>query len=447
MQLSRFVIVYRDVSPGEHILFSVLTNGYVGVEDATLASVQRWATEAPHPHDRDTAEYLLEAGFLTASREMDDQRLKSYLDRAAGGIPETMHITLMPTLACDLACPYCFQKESPAFNRMQPGMEEASVRWILDRTATSACRRLHIQYVGGEPLTRKDYILRTAELFSREMSARGGAFTWNIITNGVQLTLPFVTALQQYGDGSIKITLDGDRETHDQTRIYRDGRGTFDILFANLKAVAGHVKDHVGGNFRPGQEESYERLLKRLEEADLIRHLESVRFKPVVEAHRSGSCTGCATPAQTAHTLVQITQSVQRRAPQMKSSRLAVPTNPCELHWTNSYTIDPDGGVYRCPAVAGRPEMAIGHVQADVADKPAPLLLARPWEQCGDCPYMPVCMGGCLGSKYLSTGRMDEVDCHKLEFEAIFRDTITARYRTELGAQPWHSVGSPSVTD
>jgi uncharacterized protein len=425
----------------------VLSASYLGVDDDTLLSIQRWATEPVHPSDRDTAEYLEEAGFLTASREMDDQRLKSYLERAAGGIPETMHITLMPTMACDLACPYCFQKESPAFNRMQPAMEEASVRWILSRTDASGCRRLHVQYVGGEPLTRKDYILRTAELFSRAMSARGGVFTWNIITNGVQLTLPFVTALKQHGPGSIKITLDGDRETHDQTRIYRDGRGTFDILLANLKAVAEYVTVHVGGNFLAGQAESYERLLKRLEEEDVLRHLGSVKFKPVVEAQRSGSCTGCATPQQKAQTLVQINQSVQRRAPQMKSMRSVVPTNPCELHWTNSYTIDPDGGVFKCPAVAGRPEMAVGHVQVDDTDKPAPLLLARPWEQCGDCAFMPVCMGGCLGSKYLSTGRMDEVDCHKLEFEAIFRDTITARYRTELGGRQWETVGANGVTN
>ena len=34
------------------------------------------------------------------------------------------------------------------------------------------------------------------------------------------------------------------------------------------------------------------------------------------------------------------------------------PTNPCEIHWSTSFKIDPDGLVYKYPAVAGRPEMA-----------------------------------------------------------------------------------------
>ena len=190
MRLSRFVVTYHEVTPGEHVLYSVLSDRYLGVNDATLAAIEKWSVEPPSPEDLETAEYLLESGFLTASREMDDQRMRSYLEREAGGIPETMHITLMPALACDLACPYCFQKESPAFHRMPLNVECAGVQWILDRTVASRCRKLHVLYVGGEPLTRKGYILQTAELFSKALAARGGEFTWQITTDGVRLTLP-----------------------------------------------------------------------------------------------------------------------------------------------------------------------------------------------------------------------------------------------------------------
>ncbi len=120
-----------------------------------------------------------------------------------------------------------------------------------------------MHYFGGEPLRRKDYVLRTADAFSSAMRSRGGEFSWEITTNGVHLDLPFVTVLRTYGDGFIKVTLDGDRETHDQSGIYRDGRGTFDGIFSNLLAVAGKVRLRVGGNFQPGQEASYERLVQR----------------------------------------------------------------------------------------------------------------------------------------------------------------------------------------
>ena len=178
-----------------------------------------------------------------------------------------MYVTLMPTLVCNLACDYCFQKDAPAFNWMSSTVESGTVQWILERTAAANCGRLCVHYFGGEPLTRKDYVLRTAGAFSEAMARKGGSFHWEITTNGVHLDLPFVSELKQYGDGIIKITLDGDRETHDQARVYRDGRGSFDQIFANLLEVAGHVRLRIGGNFYAGQEASYDRLMEKLDRA------------------------------------------------------------------------------------------------------------------------------------------------------------------------------------
>ena len=155
-------------------------------------------------------------------------------------------------------------------------------------------------------------------------------------------------------------------------------------------------------------------------------------------------CTGCATGGkETTDTLIQINRAVQKRATSMSSLLdVKLPNGPCELHWKNSYTIDPDGGVFKCPAVAGHPDLAIANVCSTDADKPAPLLLSRPWEQCGDCVFMPVCMGGCLGGQYLATGRLDQVFCKKQEFEANFREQITRRYRGELADREWDLVAA-----
>ena len=92
--------------------------------------------------------------------------------------------------------------------------------------------------------------------------------------------------------------------------------------------------------------------------------------------------------------------------------------------------------VYKCPAVAGRPEVAIGSVTNESL-RGAPLLELRPWEQCGDCAYLPVCVGGCLGGQYLKTGRRDQVNCKKEWFEASFREAVPRRYLAELADTPW----------
>lgn len=441
MQLSRFLVTYASVRPDEHVLYDVLSDRYVGVNGATFSAITRLTTGSGDTDDCVVAGELAEQGFLVADRAHDDRRLREHLARVARGEPGVMTITLMPTLACNLACSYCFQKGSPAYNTMTRETEEQAIEFILRKVDQAGSRLLRLEYFGGEPLARKDVVLRTAEILSRSMAARGGSFSWHIITNGVSLDRPFVDAMSRFGEGGVKVTLDGDRETHDQARVYRSGKGTFDVIFENLVAVAGHVRLDVGGNFLLGQEASYTRLVQRLEEAGILSKLHAIKFKPVqaTASNDLGSCAGaCASPKEESDTLIALDRLIRKKRPDVAPIGMldAVAAGPCELHWDTSYIIDPDGLVYKCPAVAGRPEVAVGTVR-DNALKGAPLLELRPWEQCGDCAYLPVCVGGCLGGQYLKTGRRDQVNCKKEWFEASFREAVPRRYLAELEDVPW----------
>src|SRR5438105_10377351 len=193
MQLSRFVLIYREVRPGEHVLYSVLSDRYMGIDGATLEAIERWSNGflPARSVEKETQAALLEEGFLVEDRAADDAQLRDHLDRASDGVPGEMHVTLMPTLACNLACDYCFQKEHPAFGKMHAHTEEATVEWILRAVDERKLRALHVHYFGGEPLTRKDFVLRTAEIFCASLAARGGTFAWSCTTNGITLTPDF----------------------------------------------------------------------------------------------------------------------------------------------------------------------------------------------------------------------------------------------------------------
>jgi radical SAM protein with 4Fe4S-binding SPASM domain len=162
-----------------------------------------------------------------------------------------------------------------------------------------------------------------------------------------------------------------------------------------------------------------------------------VHFKPILDTQKAKpSCTGCG-DKQESQVLVQLNKSIEKHGLGIKTlggETLEGLLGPCELHWKNNYTIDPEGRVYKCPAVAGLPGLEVTSVASDGPEKVAPLIALRPWEQCGDCPYLPVCVGGCLGGKYLKTGRMDEVACKKDSFELSFRASVTRRYVTEFAA-------------
>jgi uncharacterized protein len=444
MHLSRFVVAYENVRPGEHVLYNVLEDRYVGIDEPTRAAVSRWASgEEPSGHEeRETQDVLLEDGFLVRGRADDDQRVRAHLEKASEGVPGTLNVTLMPTLQCNLACSYCFQKEHPAFTKMSSPTEDATLEWLLRRVDERGLQRLHVHYFGGEPTTRKDFCLRTAEVLSASMKARGGVFTWEMTTNGVHLDPGFAKQMESFGKGSFKVTLDGDKETHDRMRVYRDGRGSFDVIFENVVALARAGSTvYVSGHFFPDQASSFEKLLDRLEQSGVAGLLAGVLFRPMFDTQRqgTGTCTGCSEKQET-QTLVQLNKSIERRrmTPAVsQGSSLEGMLGPCELHWKNNYTIDPEGRVYKCPVVAGLPGLEVAQVASASPEKIAPLTELRPWEKCGDCPYLPVCVGGCLGGKFLKTGRRDEVACKKDMFEVSFRESVVHRYLAEFPEPEW----------
>jgi uncharacterized protein len=435
VRLSRFIATYRDAVPGEHVLYDVLDDRYVGVDDRALAAIARWREAPPAEDERESAEALREMGFLVAGDADDEVRLAEAERRARRGPSGATYVSLLPTLACNLACTYCIQQDTPD-TRMDAATEEAAVAFVLRKVDEAGSARLTVHFIGGEPLTRKDLLLRTAERFAREMRERGGTFDWELTTNGIGLRADFLRTLLVHGPGSVKLTLDGDRETNDAARVWRSGQGTFDEVYGALREIAREcpgVALRLGGNFRAGQEASYERLLDRLERDGLRGRFQYVRFKPVVDL--APSCGSCAQAPEEASGLVQLGSSVKRRALAREPLTADVDAlGACEIHWDSSWVIDPGGHVYRCFSLAGHPEMAIGNVRDGAGGKDH-LAAARPWATdpgCATCPYVPTCFGGCLAGAYLQTGRSGTVLCRKDWFEKSFREEVVQRYLAEF---------------
>jgi uncharacterized protein len=429
--LSRFILTYRDVRPGEHVLYDVVEDRYLGVDDRALAAIERWRCAAPAPDEAETARALLDLGVLVADAAGDDARLAAAERRAAEGEPGTAYVTLLTTLACNLACTYCIQKDHPATGHMPPAVEAAALEWVMRSAVRSRARRLVVQFIGGEPLLRKEMLLRAAGWLAAACQVQGLGFAWELITNGVTLDVPFARAMAACGPGLLKVTIDGDAETHDRARVFHDGRGSFEKVFGALLAVAREVPEvrlRVGGNFREAEERSFARLLDRMAAEGLAGRLESVRFKPVVEAGACGSACG---GGATSEALVQLGRKAAERGLSRLPSGGVDEVAPCELHWDRAWVIDPQGLVYKCFAVAGRPEMAVGNVLEDRPLRPAPLTAARPWEACGTCPFVPVCLGGCIGGRFVAEGQVG-VLCRRPRFEERFRREIVDRYLEEF---------------
>jgi uncharacterized protein len=400
---------------------------------------------------RAVVETLAEHGFLSGGPEADRRAVEERFERFREDASE-LRVTVLTTLQCNFACGYCVQGDHGAHDatarKMTLDTASRVAAWVEQQLDAVRPRRFVLTFFGGEPLLNLPVVYFLAERLWAASQARGVAMVANVITNGLLLTPAVVDRLLPFGLKGVKVTLDGDREAHDQARPLRGGQGTFDRIVANLRAIAGRCAITIGGNVDERWMDRYPSLLAFLRAQDFAGSVAKVSFKPVIRRPAAppvsksviplvavdaagvplaGACHSTAaqggSPCDTCHFVDEhMTALREETRRQGFATPDGVHMGPCELHRRHAHTIGPDGERYACPGFAGEAEFAVGDVTG-----PPSIALARaarrferiePWRACGDCAFIPVCGGGCSVAAHHELGDMTAPACHKPSFES-----------------------------
>ena len=156
----------------------------------------------PHVIKMSALDYGFEAAFC-GKKEINEMRVKHQCN-----IPWL--ILMDPTSACNLHCTGCWAAEYG--NRLNLSFED------MDRIVTQG-KELGIYlyfFTGGEPLVRKDDIIRLCE--------KHDDCGFHAFTNGTLIDEKFCQDMKRVGNFSVAISLEGFNEVNDLRR----GKGVFD---------------------------------------------------------------------------------------------------------------------------------------------------------------------------------------------------------------------------
>ena len=434
----------------EVFLMNTITDAQLVVSSDVVALLDRSDLDAADADEREALDLLWENGFLVESREADRERLDQYLAEVKSNKTE-LNITVLTTLQCNFACDYCFQGDHGDYNkyadRMSPEMAGRVADWIEREMDRVQPERVLLTFFGGEPLLNLPAMYSIAERAWDATRTRGIQLYINIITNGLLLTSDVVDRMLPYGLNGIKITLDGDRDTHNRMRPLRGGQGTFDRIIENIRRNAGKCRISIGGNFDESSVDSYPALLEFLRAQEFADTLVKVNFKPIVRAEPlqpkgiipltpvgvgnkplNGTCMTAAGAGQgttcESCDLLDDKMSFLREETRRHGFKPhdGVHNGPCHVHMQHAHTIGPDGSLYPCPGFTGQLATSTGHIddRKDTARETARerFLRLSPWKACGDCAYIPVCAGGCVANSYSQLGDMNVPTCHKRSFDS-----------------------------
>jgi uncharacterized protein len=430
MDVSHYIKIYPDHDdPSRVIIYSTLRGATLQVSRTVLDALYEGALDATEQ------EAMARLGILVPDALAEQQQVAGYFDWAnANARRFTALVTL--NLDCNLACPYCYEDHFRGKSYMSEATADLLVATILNGAMADG-KEVMLDFYGGEALLSIPLLRRIAGPLHEAATRGGTAFSFNLVTNGTLLTRQVVEKLLPLGLEGAKITIDGPPGIHNIQRPFVSGKGSFELIMNNLKEVCSLLKLQLGGNFTRDNYRRFPELLDLLEAEGISPDkLYMVQFSPVIpkagEAGLGDFTMGCACINEPwlIEASLHLREEILKRGWNTPKPKLA----GCMVEFENDLIVAWDGSIYKCPAFMGWDDLKIGSLDDGISDyRDSHHMDVWKNEECLECPYLPLCFGGCRYLQRLRTGAIDGIDCRKQYLDAalerIVRQDIELRRR------------------
>ena len=445
MQFSFHTIIIPDYpNPGEYLLYNTRSQAMIKINHELKCLIDHFS-QPDYFHLRfqyaDEILQLHRSGILTVNDQEDLNRLKDHMQQIKYSLDtKLLFVTILTTYMCNFKCVYCFEESSRANEKMTMETAEQTMDWIKARVLKLGYKSLYLNFYGGEPLLNKPVLDHIATSLGAWCESLGLKFKFMIQTNGYLLTPGLVNHLLTLGLVQVRVSVDGVGQDHDRNRPLRGGGKTFDMIMNNIMASYEKLPIGLSVSFDKGEVGHIERLFSYFQEKGILHKLGNFIFAPIQAALGP---KGEKERIQNTHcecnfedeTLIQANRKIRelmiRYGLEMKSG---MATSICPVTRENSgMTIDPLGRIFKCNSMLGHPELSVGHVRDNEYNKQHQTFMHLDvYNQCPqDCPYMPMCSGGCRLSAFLKSKNFTAPICHKLYLDKMAPEIIKQDYQAQ----------------
>lgn len=387
-----------------YVIYNTYSKALVELNSAEFSIFQ--ADNEPDENNAEMEQILADNGILVED-SFDETEFLSYCHNMTKFAGSSLHLVIATTMDCNFACPYCYENRREG--KMSEEIQNAIVQFI-EQNLISGVKELDVTWYGGEPLLYPVIIYRLSERIKQACNRYKCKVTMYMVTNGYLLTPEIVELIDIVGIIKMQITVDGLKMQHDKRRHLRNGDGTFDKIYKNLKlfeeySIRVDVRMNVD-NENYGDYIALKELLKKLDNPNIILYpspVEDINRDVINEVSDFMTFDEFEHFTETISTVDDSITAVSK----VLDDRYCY----CQAETENSYVIDELGNFYKCWDQIGRVEMSCFNIQ-NIDDKSyqniLPFLAWNPFqdEKCGQCIFLPLCFGGCKFHR-MRTGRYD----------------------------------------
>lgn len=414
----------------QQVLYNTITNKFVVLSDA-IKEALKCETISPLSLKLESNNYLVKD-------DVDEKQMIESLFVQRRFSSKVYQLTLNTSLDCNLCCWYCYETHAKKTN-MSLELVKNILLHLEIKSQADPFKILELSFFGGEPLL--NYKAIKALLEGVKMLSERFDFDIHLtfVTNGTLINQKYVELLKEF-KVRFQITIDGNKDTHNNTRKYKSkllGADSYGRIMDNLKLLNEQEAEFyfiVRVNYETDTLKSISKLMADLEFLD--------KRRTALSLHRVWQHK--ATEEDSA-LLIDAINYINSMGFVVSTFPLATNLENCYADNYNQAIINYDGNVYKCTARDFSSEQPSGKLNSlGLIEWNAPLLLDRlaldiP-QKCKDCLLLPSCTGIC-SQKKVEAKDYEQIPC---PFEDLIskEDVILLNIKQQLVIKKYEKENS-----
>ena len=364
----------------------------------------------------------------------------------------TPNFLVVPSYACNLQCIYCYEQTymikgttdidplkmvELQFERIDKIME------VYENQHGKTTDDVRITIMGGEPLLRCN--IKTISYIFEQTKKRN--YTLDIVSNGVDLNY-YIDLFNKYKDtlDHIQITVDGVKEIHDKRRIFKDGRGSFDLIMNNIHLS---IENGITIVLRVNVDATNINELSQLADTLVKEFNHSEKLLPYLYLLQDGGCSGESNIVNEKIGIEKIFEledknsnmSIFRKkfhpADFIESIFNDVPYQPVLRHCgaaKNQFILDCKSNIYKCWHGIGNNDYRVGtfYPKYELDEEKIKAWFNRSVRvlgKCKNCKYRYICGTGCPAAKHMNENNMNIKEPSCVEYNELIKTNILEKMR------------------
>jgi uncharacterized protein len=343
------------------------------------------------------------SGFIVAS-DFDELAYIKLQNKRRIYAHKDYHITINPTLDCNLKCWYCSVSYAGAKHnkeRMADETVEALKKHIENLVLHQQAGSILLDWFGGEPMLYYDEVIRKISDFAKEITAEHKVtLRQQMTTNATLFNEERIREMAEAKFKFFQIPIDGNEYRHNLIKRYPNKNGSYRDVVNNINLIA-EMTPNVSITVRINYDKQTLKNVKDItgDFTETAKKHISVDFQRVWQI----KCTD------------KEREFLKKNKEEFKAEGFnsgfwaykPLMFSRCYADNYNYYVINYNGKVFKCTARDYNDKSVVGNLQDDGSIAWNESLLSKYYEkaafendQCENCKMLPLCMGPCIQKGY-----------------------------------------------